>query len=141
MKILVAVDGSAHSTNMLQKLAARLHWFAGTPVLTLLYVHPAVPYRGAAAWAGKDALKQYYDDESDAALAAARAALGDAGVAFDELRRVGDPATEIVKAGVDGGYDLTVMGTHGHGGLTNLVMGSVATKVIAIAHGPVLLVK
>lgn len=141
MKILVAVDGSAHSTDMLQKLAARLHWFAGPPALTLLYVHLALPYRGAAAWAGKDALQQYYDEESEIALAPPRTALSSAGIAFDEIRRVGDPATEIVKAAADGGYDLIAIGTHGHGGLTKLVMGSVATKVIAIAHGPVLLVK
>jgi hypothetical protein len=33
------------------------------------------------------------------------------------------------------------MGSHGHGTLTNLVMGSVATKVLAHCKTPVLLVR
>jgi nucleotide-binding universal stress UspA family protein len=34
-----------------------------------------------------------------------------------------------------------MMGTHGHGPLGNLVMGSVATKVLASCEVPVLLVR
>ena len=141
MKILVAVDGSQHSTDMLQKLIAHLGWFAQRPQLALLYVHLELPHGVGAAWVGKAAVQQYYDEETEAALAPARAALGGAGLAFDELRRVGDPATEIVSAAESGGFDLIAMGTHGKGGLTKLVMGSVATKVIAVASLPVLLVK
>ena len=37
-----------------------------------------------------------------------------------------------------GGFDLIVMGTHGHTALENLVLGSVATKVLAISKVPVL---
>jgi nucleotide-binding universal stress UspA family protein len=33
------------------------------------------------------------------------------------------------------------MGSHGHGALTNLVMGSVATRVLAHCSVPVLLVR
>jgi nucleotide-binding universal stress UspA family protein len=33
------------------------------------------------------------------------------------------------------------MGTHGHTALANLVMGSVATKVLAISRVPVLFMK
>ena len=39
------------------------------------------------------------------------------------------------------GYDLLVMGSHGHGALANLVMGSVATNVLAHCGVPVLLVR
>ena len=37
--------------------------------------------------------------------------------------------------------DLILMGSHGHGSLGNLVMGSVATKVMAHTKVPVLLVR
>ena len=37
-----------------------------------------------------------------------------------------------------GGFALVVMGTHGHTALGNLVMGSVATKVLAARKVPVL---
>ena len=40
-----------------------------------------------------------------------------------------------------GKFDLLVMGSHGHGTLTNLVLGSMATKVIAHCGVPVLLVR
>ena len=38
-------------------------------------------------------------------------------------------------------YDLIAMGTHGHTALANLVLGSVATKVLATAPVPVLLLR
>jgi nucleotide-binding universal stress UspA family protein len=40
-----------------------------------------------------------------------------------------------------GKYDMLVMGSHGHGSLSNLVLGSVATKVMARCTTPVLLVR
>ena len=39
------------------------------------------------------------------------------------------------------GFDLPVMGSHGHGNLVNLVMGSVATQVLASCKMPVPLVR
>ncbi|HQU49347.1 MAG TPA: universal stress protein [Casimicrobiaceae bacterium] len=39
------------------------------------------------------------------------------------------------------GCDLIVVGTRGHGAMANLVMGSVATKVIALARVPVLVIR
>jgi nucleotide-binding universal stress UspA family protein len=41
----------------------------------------------------------------------------------------------------DGKFDLVVMGSHGHSALANLVMGSVATQVLAHCKVPVLLVR
>ena len=38
-------------------------------------------------------------------------------------------------------YDLIVMGSHGHGAIANLVLGSVANKVVALSKVPVLLVR
>ncbi len=141
MKILAAVDGSPHSTAMLDKLCARFGWFREPPALTLLYVHLPLPYKRAAAWAGKEAVHQYYEEESEAALAPARGVLAKAGVACAVEKRVGDPAAEIVRFADEGGFDLVAMGTHGHTGLANLVMGSVATKVLAGAKTPVLFFK
>jgi nucleotide-binding universal stress UspA family protein len=37
--------------------------------------------------------------------------------------------------------DMIVMGSHGHGGLKNLIMGSEASKVLATTTVPVLLVR
>ncbi len=52
----------------------------------------------------------------------------------------GDAAHEIVRAAVDGGCDLIVMGTHGRTGVKHLLLGSIAEKVVRMATCPVLTV-
>lgn len=139
MKILAAVDGSTHSLTMLGKLCDRFDWFRDPPQLVLAYVHPPLPYKRAVAWAGKDAVHQYYEEESDAALAPARALLAQRNVTYTAEKHVGDPATELAR--IAAGYDLIAMGTHGATGLTSIVMGSVATKLVATSPIPVLLLR
>jgi nucleotide-binding universal stress UspA family protein len=39
------------------------------------------------------------------------------------------------------GADLIVMGSHGRSGLARMVLGSVATKVLALSPVPVLIIK
>ena len=39
------------------------------------------------------------------------------------------------------GFDLVVMGSHGHGALAHIVLGSVATQVLALCKVPVLLIR
>jgi nucleotide-binding universal stress UspA family protein len=53
----------------------------------------------------------------------------------------GDPATEIVRFAAEAGIDLIVLGTHGRGGLSRLLMGSVAEHVLRKALCPVVTVK
>ena len=55
--------------------------------------------------------------------------------------KVGVAANQIATTATKGGFDLIIMGSHGHGTLSNLVMGSVATKVIHLAKVPVTLVQ
>ena len=54
---------------------------------------------------------------------------------------LGDPATAIVERAASGGYDLLVLGTHGRTGLSHVLMGSVAEKVVRGAPCSVLTVK
>lgn len=49
-------------------------------------------------------------------------------------------AKAIVEDAAKWGADLVVMGTHGYGGLTHMLLGSVAEGVVRHAHIPVLLV-
>lgn len=141
MKILVAIDGSERSLAMLERLVRHFAWFREPPAVTLIHVHLPIPYKRAAAWAGKEAVHRYYEEEGDAALARARAILDGYAVAYGVEKRIGDPAHEIAAAAGAGGFDIIAMGTHGHTALANLVMGSVATKVLAASTVPVLLMK
>lgn len=57
------------------------------------------------------------------------------------LIRVGVPFEEILKVARDNVTDLIVMGTHGRTGITHMVIGSVAEKVIRNAPCPVLCIR
>ncbi|MDO8432617.1 MAG: universal stress protein [Candidatus Binatus sp.] len=50
----------------------------------------------------------------------------------------GDPAERVLAAARDLGVDLIVMGTHGRKGLSHLVLGSVAERVVRESPVPVL---
>ncbi len=50
-------------------------------------------------------------------------------------------AIAIVQYARDMGIDLIIVGTHGRGAVTHLLMGSVAERVVRTAHCPVLTVR
>jgi nucleotide-binding universal stress UspA family protein len=141
MKVLFPVDGSDAALAALDKLSDIIHWFSDTPHIILINVHASLPYPRAVAWAGHEAVQQFYDEESEKALAEARKRLQGSGRSFTVEKRVGDPAEEIVRFAQAKGCELIAMGTHGRSALKSLVMGSVATKVLALSKTPVLLLK
>jgi nucleotide-binding universal stress UspA family protein len=51
------------------------------------------------------------------------------------------PAATIVDYASSAGIDLIVMGTHGRTGVSHVLVGSVAEKVVRTAHCPVLTVR
>ena len=51
------------------------------------------------------------------------------------------PARGIIAAAQTCGADLIVMSSHGRTGVAKLVLGSVATKVLALSPVPVLIIK
>ena len=141
MKILFATDGSPFALLALKTLAGMLDRFREPLEIVLLNVHPPLPYRGAAGWAGKEAIDRYYDEEGEAAFADSRQLLEALNVSFTPIKAVGDVAQGIVAHAGAAGCEFIAMGTHGGGALSNLVLGSVTTKVLALAAIPVLLLK
>ena len=140
MKILLAVDGSEYTTRMLSYLLAHKEWSGAGHAFTVFTAVLPVPHR-AAAFAGPDLVHQYYDDDARIVLEPVRALLKEHGIAADFAHKIGHPADEIAAFAQKGGFDLLVMGSRGHGLLANLVLGSVATKVLAACTVPVLLVR
>jgi nucleotide-binding universal stress UspA family protein len=62
-----------------------------------------------------------------------------AGLKFTGITVVADsPARQIVDAAQQNGCDLIFMGSHGRGGLGQLLLGSVTSKVLATCQIPVL---
>jgi len=140
MKILAAVDGSSYTKRMLGYLAAHDEWLGAHHEYTLVHSVPAVPPR-AAAVVDKAVLKGHYEDEAEKVFKPIRAFFAKQGLKANFVAKVGPAAESIVALAEKGKFDLLVLGSHGHGTLTNLVMGSVATKVIAKCDTPVLLIR
>jgi len=141
MKILLAADNSEFTQRAARHLVTHLSWFAEPPEVLVLHVHPAIPYPGAAAAVGKGAIDQYLEEDSEAALRMATRELDKAKVRYSARWVTGKPAEEIAAAVKKDKVDLVVLGSHGEGALSNLVLGSVATKVIATVKAPVLIVR
>jgi universal stress protein A len=55
--------------------------------------------------------------------------------------RTGVPHEEIVALAMDELADLLVIGTHGRGGMSRVILGSVADRVVRLAPCPVLTVR
>ncbi len=141
MKILLAADDSEFTQRAARHLVKHVGWFAQAPEILVLHVHPRIPFPGAAARAGRAAVEDYLRDSSEKALKRATRELAKGKVAYKATWVTGDAATEIAAFAKRKGVDLIALGSHGEGALSNLVLGSVATKVIASVKTPVLVVR
>ncbi len=141
MKILVPVDGSPFTKRMLAYLAAHDEWLGDAHHYTLLHVSPAVPPHAAAAL-DKSVLQGHYADQSDKVFKPIRSFFGKQKINNAEfVAKVGPAAETIATLATKGKFDLVMMGSHGHGLLGNLVLGSVTNKVMAHCGVPVLVVR
>lgn len=141
LKMLLPVDGSPSSVNATRKVIDTLRWYRETPAIELCTVHlplPRVPNMGQ--FVSHDMVQKYYADESDAMLKPSRDLLDAAGIAYTVQRLVGPIAESIVERAKQSGADMICMGTRGMSALANMAMGSVTTRVLHLAHVPVLLI-
>ena len=141
MKILLAADGSPFTQVAARALVSHMKWFKKAPEVHVVHVRPPLPYAGAAGAIGKSAIAKYEREESLAALKVADKELDAAGVAHTDVWKVGEVAEQLADYVKAHDIDLVVMGSHGHGALANLALGSVATKCIAILDVPVMIVR
>jgi nucleotide-binding universal stress UspA family protein len=141
-RILVPLDGSPLAEQALPN-AEEMAWIKGSPI-TLIQVIDLnrLDHYGLEAFVGADGLA----DQLEVAEHAARKYLGSIAEGLHELgittmiaTRWGDPAREIIEAIEPG--DLVVMATHGRGGVTRALLGSVAESVMRRSPVPVLLVR
>ena len=140
MKILLAVDGSTYTKKMLAYLATHDEMFGASNAVTIITVQAPLPPRARAA-VGAEVANGYYADEAAKITAPVVKFLKRHGMDATVVEKVGSAGEVIAKAADGGKFDLLVMGSHGHSALGNLVMGSVATKVLANCGVPVLLVR
>lgn len=139
MKILLAVDGSPYTKKMLAYLVTH-NLFTNGNTFEVITVPPQIPPRARAA-VGKETVHKYYLDEAEKVLAPVTKFLLRHGIDAKTSWKVGPVGETIATLAQSGEFDLLVMGSHGHGALVNLVMGSVVTQVLAQCKVPMLLVR
>lgn len=140
MKILLAVDGSPYTKKMLAYLTTHLEVFNPDNEFTLFTVQVPLPPRARAA-VGTDVANAYYAEEAQKVVTPVIKFLNRHGIEPKVVHKTGSPGELIAKQASAGNYDLVMMGSHGHSALGNLIMGSVATQVLAQCKAPVLLVR
>ncbi|MCY7347647.1 MAG: universal stress protein [Pyrinomonadaceae bacterium] len=127
-KIIVALDGSAESENVLPMVKTLADKFDGE----VLFV--SVP-EGAESENYQETMQQYLDNiaaKLESPITRTRVLLGGSG-----------PARTILTVAEEERADLIVLATHGRGGagrIENLPLGSVATRVVEKTICPVLLI-
>ncbi len=140
MKILLAVDGSKHTKKMLAYLTTHDELFSAANEYTVFNAQAPLPPRARAAL-GADIANDYYAEEAGKVLAPVTKFLARHGIEAQNVWKVGHAAEVITRHATAGKFDLLVMGSHGHGALGSLVMGSVTTKVMASCEVPILLIR
>jgi universal stress protein A len=140
-KILIPVDFGLHSAEAMRRAVdVAAHYGAS---LTLVYVYEPLDYalpEGYALYAPEQVV-QLLDDFRERLSAAAREVEGMGAQSVTHEVLTGPAAVEIAEYARAHAFDLIVMGTHGRQGLSHLLMGSVAERVLRTAPCPVLTVK
>ncbi len=140
MKILLAVDGSVYTKRMLAYLATHNELFSADNDYTIFTVQPVLPPH-ARSVVGKDVVQKYHLEEAEKVLAPVVKFLLRHDIQAKSSWKVGHVGETIAKFAESNKFEMVIMGSHGHGGLMKLVMGSVATQVLAQCHVPVLMVR
>jgi nucleotide-binding universal stress UspA family protein len=139
-RILVPMDFSAQSRGALA-LASRLAKEAG-PVHLILAHSTHVPAElEAYAATHADFFREKLPAQAAAELERMLGELQDAGISCEYVALQGSPEQRIVELAKERGATLIVMGTHGRGGLSHVLLGSVAERVLRLAPCPVLTVR
>jgi len=139
-KVLVPIDGSEGSLHAVDMVITAIADGRAFEVY-LLNVQPQIVSGHARMYLRKDLIDEYYAEEALKALQAAKDRLDQAGIPYTASHQVGNVPEAIAKYVKSHGCEHIVMGTRGLGSVQNMMLGSVATKVLHLVNVPVTLVK
>ena len=141
-RILIAVDGSPHSARVAKAAIRQAAAYKQPPEMHLVYVHLPIPTLGGLIKpVGHEALQRYYREEGEDALRGAKGLFDRARLACATHIMVGPIARSLASEAKKLKCDMIVMGTHGMGAVSGMLLGSVAAKTVHLADCPVVLVR
>jgi nucleotide-binding universal stress UspA family protein len=144
--VLLATDGSDLATAAMVKGVALLghgHRFVTVAVVPPVFVPTAsVSPMDTHPTLADPELEQELEEEQRAAQDTEVHEL-DAilGITAEHLVETGEPGPTICEVAQDVGAEIVVIGSHGHGWLKRVLMGSVSTHVLHHAPCPVLVIR
>ena len=140
MKILLPVDGSDYTKRMLAHLAAHDELLGARHDYIAFVAVAPIPSH-ASRFLDHAALNDWYAERAEEVFKPIRACADQQHWTLRTAHRCGHPAEAITAFATEEKVDLIVMGTHGQSALANMVLGSVATGVLARCKLPVLLLR
>jgi YjbE family integral membrane protein len=139
-RVLLAVDGSETAERAVRYLLAMRDSLREPVEVQLVNVQRPVS-SDVSSFVAKDQLQEFQNERCDAALAPSKKLLDQAGLAYQEHRKVGSPGPTIAELAKSLSCDLIVMGARGIGSNTAALLGSVTQSTIEHSAVPVLVVK
>ena len=140
LKTLLAVDSSENSLRAVRHLIELVQGREPMEVFLLNVQEPIDAWEVKRMYPAEE-LEAMQVSKGGDALATAEALLDASTVAYHPQVLIGDVAQSIAQYAKDMGCDKIIIGTRGLDSLANLLLGSVATKVIHLTDVPVTLVK
>ena len=140
-KLLVAVDGSGAALRALHAAVALAKLSPGASLHVVHAHEPPRMYGELAAYVGQEKMAALQRAQCEAVLDRAAAALRDSGVPYTREALEGPLGRTIAEHAERLGCDAIVMGRHGESAVGDLLMGSVAQRVLHASRLPVLLVR
>lgn len=141
LKILIAVDGSERANHAIEAVAHMARSSMELEIL-LLCVSPEPIFYGDYSSATIQQIEEEQKIQQNTILTNAMELARAQGLMVGEtIRAYGVVANEIVRIAKDRQVDQIAMGTRGMGAVGNVLMGSVAQRVVHHSPVPVLLAK
>lgn len=141
MKILIPVDGSDSSVRAVEHIVANRDWLKEAPEVFLLNVQWNIAAGNVKRFINQDTINDYYREQGMTALAGAREKLDAASMTYTYHISIGTPAEAIMQYAAEQGADWIVIGAHGQGSVSTLLLGSVVDKLLHLSPVPVLVVR
>ncbi|MGH6648273.1 universal stress protein [Aquabacterium sp.] len=139
MKVLVAVDDSTCTKQMLDYLAAHTGLLgAAQPEYVVLTVALILPDH-ILRYLDHNAADDYYQSSANNVLAPVKVIFEEHELNARFISKVGHPAEVIARMAEAEEVDLVCMGTHGRSAWKTVLLGSVANEVLARVKVPLLL--